>query len=727
MTYFLNGGDAPVVKAQNPDAGLTGLLGGLGAAWDKAQLENNSNFRLSRERGDEEFALAQQAAKRIGIDTLNRLYRESARGSDQDYPQPTTIEGFLDVYGKDADRIILDYAREAAKTDTATWGDMDLSEDGIDDRVNKRLQAEYEDAEQILDMMPGGRGATELVGAIGGITADIKNLPFLVLGGGSGSLLRVMGREAAINMAAEGAFLADQFEMAERLNIPDPDVKTQLLMAAAGGAVFGGLVEGGARALTYWRTRNTVTPVRGYDSASTDAMVTAAEEALVANQNPLRAVQEAVAGTEAKPYILENPINPDKPPLITTERLPPVDGQTPQPLPDQAITAQAEAALDEIATARMGDKKPFTKKIRSDVKVHPDGPLAQELRAQGVTAQSYPGLFSRQGANDLDNLVASEWDDAIPGISRVTGTDGIYLSRQGVIDALVEENAGRRLATDLEVDLQMREADVAASKRSPEEDFLAGADSGIEGRLFIDQNQLGFLTDQDVATMVDDWLATRNWTDLITPQERAELVAAMRTNGGDAEYLVERMWERDLDYAALPPQEAPDYDIPFGENELAPEEAVGPGVGTGGGPDANPVSARGGGEGLADDAGQTFIPGTDRIDTGLSQRQRAEMEARQQQSKIRRLDQTRIEDTEGTLFGGAQSDLFSDPASPQARPILDDMSASLRDDILKDGDFKLDLGDGKGERSVSAILDDLDEGDEFADILDLCGKPMVKE
>ena len=71
--------------------------------------------------------------------------------------------------------------------------------------------------------------------------------------------------------------------------------------------------------------------------------------------------------------------------------------------------------------------------------------------------------------------------------------------------------------------------------------------------------------------------------------------------------------------------------------------------------------------------------------------------------------------------------MFSEPWSPQARPVLDDISASIRDDIARDGDFRLDLGDGKGERSASSILDDLDRGDEFADVIDLCGKPMVKE
>ena len=70
--------------------------------------------------------------------------------------------------------------------------------------------------------------------------------------------------------------------------------------------------------------------------------------------------------------------------------------------------------------------------------------------------------------------------------------------------------------------------------------------------------------------------------------------------------------------------------------------------------------------------------------------------------------------------------MFSEPWSKQSRPLLDDMTASIRDDIEKNGDSMIDMGDGKGERSVSSVLDELDRMDDFADILDLCGKPMVK-
>jgi predicted GNAT family acetyltransferase len=38
-------------------------------------------------------------------------------------------------------------------------------------------------------------------------------------------------------------------------------------------------------------------------------------------------------------------------------------------------------------------------------------------------------------------------------------------------------------------------------------------------------------------------------------------------------------------------------------------------------------------------------------------------------------------------------------------------------------DFLADIGDGKGLRNVSTILDDIDAGDDFADIIALCGKP----
>ena len=44
------------------------------------------------------------------------------------------------------------------------------------------------------------------------------------------------------------------------------------------------------------------------------------------------------------------------------------------------------------------------------------------------------------------------------------------------------------------------------------------------------------------------------------------------------------------------------------------------------------------------------------------------------------------------------------------------------DEITKGDDFLIDMGDGKGERMASTVLDDLDKGDAAAARFDLCGR-----
>lgn len=91
---------------------------------------------------------------------------------------------------------------------------------------------------------------------------------------------------------------------------------------------------------------------------------------------------------------------------------------------------------------------------------------------------------------------------------------------------------------------------------------------------------------------------------------------------------------------------------------------------------------------------------------------------------IRRLDQSRVEDDAGGLFGGAQRDMFNDFSSPEARAFQDQVAADIRDDIAKDGDrpVEIETADGAKLRSMQAVLDYLDEGDRVSARLDLCGK-----
>lgn len=744
MTYFLQSNDAPKIKAQNPQSDLSSWFGGLGAAFTKSAMENDANFTAARKQRDVQFEMAQQAAPRVGIQALNDWYTETGAGYDHIRPAPQTTDEFFAMHGNEAYRMVLDVARQQADADPAKWADMDLSDAAVEKQVNERLRTEYEDAQLTLDMMSGGRGAAEFLGGLGGITADIKNLPFLLIGGGSGSIMRVLGREAAINVAAEATFLPSQFDMAERLNIPDPDIRTQLAMAAVGGAVFGGLMEGGARAITYWKGRNVIQPVPGYSMGTSDAMVTAAENAIAAGENPLQAVQQALKDTRPQPYILENPINPDRPPLITTERLPPIDGQAPQPLPNETIISQAETAIDnaekqfEADFPEMRFKYPLGRVIQKlggvKASVIRDGekvrtPLAEELANMGVTTRTHPFIFSQKGMADLDNIPANEH----LGLSEVLPVDPLtgYFSREGLLQALGRELSGNG-KTPMSGEILARRSEIDSIGRTPSEDFIAGkqADDGW----FVDLNKYHFDQDQlaaneqiarDFHAFLDEKYAGTTFTDA----EKAEMVAELQRSGGDAEFLVERVMERELDYAALPPQEAQDYgDIPFFGNEPTAQTPVGPGVRTGERSVADAQAEGGGAAGVADASGQTRIPGTDRIDTGLSQRQASEIAARQQQSRMGRLDQTRVESDDTTLFGGAQSDLFSDPTSKEARALQDSIALSIRDEIAADADanIKVDMGDGKGERSISSVLDELDDLQDFAEIISLCGQPKVK-
>ena len=110
--------------------------------------------------------------------------------------------------------------------------------------MNATLQAEYEDAQGILDMMQGGRTSAGLIGSMSGMMVDVKNLPFMAFGG-SGSFLRVVGTEAAINAGAELAFLPS--------GSSKPRTGWTFLIRTSPRrsswrchAVFGGLIEAGA-------------------------------------------------------------------------------------------------------------------------------------------------------------------------------------------------------------------------------------------------------------------------------------------------------------------------------------------------------------------------------------------------------------------------------------------------------------------------------------------------
>lgn len=797
MTFFLKPApDTFAPKVDQTSGGIPNFWEGVSAAFKTAQMENDANFMTGTATRREASTRAIASLGRLDQEALDAEIKK--RGAN---PFNAPIE-LVVKKSPFAAKIVLDAARRAARDDPAAWADIDPSDEGIANSVNEKFRAEYQDAQSIIAAMPGGQTMAGLIGGITGITADVKNIPLMMLGGGEGAFLKVIAREAAINVGAELAVMPTQFAMAERLNIPDPSIASQLAMAAAGGAGFAAVFDGLPRALRYAATRNAVEAIPGMTAADSTALLDSIERAMVGDDPfaDVKAIIDEVAPPPPSPPAGMEPLVPADafeeltgikpgsldgfssqattpeptalaPDPITTDVLPPAQGEPPRS--DDELTALADAGItkaealpefiqdqvDQIESAADGLEKSATKGRRypllytlkvMGVRIDPDSPFGQELLSMGVTPKTMPGLFSRKkvdrtfGTTDLDNLVASELEDTFPGIWDATGTprSESYLDSNGVFDLIRREAAGdHEWMPDVQQAKALRaEAGKLQSPTRALDDFLSKAAPEIPDGLFIDVMHREF-SDPNARIEIYDEVGRYldEYHPNLYPEERDEILHYAATRGGSVDYLVEQALYRSGAALEASPPSAPINqldDIPWGTtNESSASQTGNPQAQNGsasGAPGPIPEQARGSGADQANvgrDAGevrspgdQLAIPGTDRAQTGLSQSQRSEMDARQQQSKMRRLDQTRVEDDADGLFGGAQTDLFSDPTSKEARAVMDTVAADLRAEIEAGGDFKTDMGDGKGERMASEVLADLDEGDKFSARIDLCGR-----
>lgn len=768
MTFFLNQPESlPQIPANNPAFDLPqNWFDGLSAGITTAQLENDANFVAARRTQDERYDTRREAIRRLDRTQIEELARQNGVSDSQ-------IAYFLDNPDSRMARI-MPPGLESAIFDLAGkagWADLDVSDDAIAERANERMRAEYEDAQGTLEMMPRGQGLAGFLGGMIGITVDAKNLPFMLMGGGSGSILRVMGREAAINMAAEAAFLPSEFSQAERLQIPDPSVVTQLSMAAVAGGALGGLMEAGARGLTYFRLRNSAR-VPGYGDGTAQSVTDAVEDILTGDTpRPFEQIERL--RREASPYLLENPINPVREPLVprepdwdaamaraqagqvaepgdltkptvTTEPLPRVDGGPREPLTDQNFIETMQAAIDDAKAVDSRFKRPLIETIirgaRSggeDFRINPDGFVGGELKARGYNSRTAPGIWSRKGRNDLDNLPADEWEREFPGIMDATGTKpgDTYLDRDGFVSLLERDLGGDSTWLRTRADVQRLEAQMEEYLRvgevAPEVRYKAGEKA--PGGLFIDRNAYeeqfaGFAPGQ-IRKEFDAWLDESGYT-MLTDAEKAEIVAELQANGGEAEYLVERTLEREADAVERPngwtdeiPWDAPNDPArgADGQGSVRGEPDAGTPEGSGAGQDGRAA-------GLATEGGQSVIPGAEAdVARSTAARQadlRREADARAQQS---RMGTTKQQDGAGPLFGdegGFQLGIFDDVSTPEAKALLEQKTQDVRDAIAG-ADFEVEIETPDGavvKMKASEVLDDLDEGDIAADFFDGCGK-----
>lgn len=738
MTFFLNKQpiDPTTVRAPQPSIGTTGMFTGISTAATQSPIGLEANFGVARRRQAVRTDANSTIIDRIGEDAIWKRLGE--KGMAPQVPINDTARKLMreNLAWREE---ILGMGKEAASAEPESWADVPLTEEQWETETNKRLQAEYAEGQEILSMMPSGRGAAEFIGQAGATVADVKNAPFLLLGGGSGSLWRIATREAAINMAAEAVFLPGQFDMAERLEIPDPNVMQQLAFAALAGAGFGVGLETVARANRYVRGRNTVAePFRDRSMPQTQAMVDTAEDVMAEGGRDaltqLARIPERIP--RLPPYRLENPINPERPPLVARPEDAPAVPER-EDISDE-IADDIEAQADDLAReATRGWKSPLLQMLkRQGVRIDPKSTEAQDLYAilgGGRQANNtVPGLFRKGGAvtdgvstgRALDNLPASEWEEMFPGISAAAGVENSYLSSSGVMDLLRREAAGDSAWMRQVADAQSMRSQAAEMRRSPQSDFLDGkqADGGYYvniDAIRMNEPDEGVVA-AEIAEGVTNWMQREGYFDLLLPEERAEIIAELQRSGGDADYLVEQALSRELDFARAP-DDGQAESIPFDENDPRSRGAV---VGSDPfAPEAGGGAARGG-RGAEDprqyertDAGeQRVAPGI----APITERQRLEAA----QNAPMRGGSMAADDGLFDLNARAQTDMF-DPDTPAFQERSQQASQSFRDEIEANGDFstKLELEDGRTLARASDVLDYLDEVDDFAEIIALCGNP----
>ncbi|UFM64251.1 PLxRFG domain-containing protein [Paracoccus sp. MA] len=228
------------------------------------------------------------------------------------------------------------------------------------------------------------------------------------------------------------------------------------------------------------------------------------------------------------------------------------NGNTKKPVSMRARRAAAEKP------APAPQKRPLMNYVAQQLGgIYPRGKAAEELRHRGVNSRTAPGLWRRAGHTDLDNIPAADHPDLEALVGR--SDDGIYLDPGRIIEALVEEVAGRPqpLGEQAVLQQEVRAREEAADHaRAQEADHVIV--SPADDPRPADERRSG------VEGAVDDFLA-KYAPGALTESERADIIETLIRGGGDIDALVvETASRRPID-DDLRATESGLGEIPFGD------------------------------------------------------------------------------------------------------------------------------------------------------------------
>lgn len=500
--------DLPQVPARKAARDFSGFWEGLSAGFKAEQMETDAWNRKATTTNEVFDDLEAKLRGALGDDEVN-----AALAAPKHREQPAAAKARRQ-------EALLGLAKKSGDT-SLPW-----TLDAVEERSREQYRAEYDDAVETLDYMRGGRGVAEFFGRGGAGATDPLSLALIPLGGGTGSVARIIAREALLGAAGEAGILPRQYEMAEYLDIEDPNAAAQIGMGALFGGALGGagvaLTRAGrrqisnelARALEYARGRH-ATPRAAADPISAKASVDDAEDAMT-TEGPLVLRPEDRVLTDESPRPWEQEGDPGV--AMQEDAVDPVE-------------VELNAEVSRLREETGGRTRPVASWMRGaqdadgvTFQIHPDGPAAAELRARGITPRTMPGLFSRAGRKSFDNLVPSEMEEMFPGITEEAGVSGPYLDEMGFLGVLVDElNGTPRLRNnvdltaaeaDLEAYLRMREARDEVFDPLPETDDVSELQDGL----------------RRIGEAVDDF--ARQAGVELSEGERGDVVQALAERGG---------------------------------------------------------------------------------------------------------------------------------------------------------------------------------------------------
>ncbi len=484
----------PFQPATRPGGGVAEPGDVIGALFEQQRLVENSN-----------------SAHEALVDAYEEWRRRFKAGTGQEAPPnplmvanignrldpegPTPVEAartrFAQFMSEQAARFPADAAGDWAQFDPAAYA-IELAR-GADENA-ARLMESRPGWDKFIYMFAGA-GAASL--------RDPLQVGSLALGGGPGGARTAIGRilttaasEAGVNAVSEAAIQPAVQEWRARAGL---DAGWDQALANIGfAAAFGGFLGAGGRSLAEGAAM-LASPLRG--AAQAGDMLALVDAQIPDGFSPGRhelalshaeAQLRAVSSPEARPLPAQPMALDDMQVNRIVDAMAPerVDGYAPNP---ESFAETLTTIRGGIAAASAGpSQRPVMREVARIGGVDPDGPMADELRAMGLTAQDMPGLFRKGGHSDLDNIPVDEMRAAFGGRSDIDDGNG-YVSRQAFIDALAEEQ-GRRPGGDISAERTywesrgvdfagMRDADILARMADISEAEARWTAAGPQARL----------------------------------------------------------------------------------------------------------------------------------------------------------------------------------------------------------------------------------------------------